>query len=177
MLITHGVLPASSVSILDPPSQSGASNWLHRLCQGRGESVFYRRSCLFCRLTTSAIVGLGKAEPCKEMEKATFDRVQVRSLMHLPCQMKSLSMQEDPPMVKKETGTLFFFNFKFCIGAQPINDVVIVSDDQQRNPAIYTHASDRPQTSLPSRLPRNTEQRSLRNLRNKEQEVLAGSPF
>ena len=109
MLITHGVLRASSVYILDPPSQSGASNWLHRLCQSRGEPVFYGRSCLFCCLTTLAIVGLGKAGPYKEMEKASFDRV--RSHMYLPCQMKSLSMEEDPPMVRKETGTLSFFKF------------------------------------------------------------------
>ena len=43
-------------------------------------------------------------------------------------------------------------NFLFCIGVQLINNVVTVSGEQRRNPAIHTHVS-----ILPSRLPPNTE--------------------
>ena len=39
-------------------------------------------------------------------------------------------------------------NFLFCIGVQPINDVVIVSGGQQKNSAIHIHESILPQTLL-----------------------------
>ena len=50
-------------------------------------------------------------------------------------------------------------NVSFRIALQLINSIVIVSGGQQRDPAI--HVSILPQTSLPSRLPSNTEQSSL----------------
>ena len=43
----------------------------------------------------------------------------------------------------------------------PINNVVIVSSEQQRDSAIHIHVSILLQTPLPSRLPHNTEQSSL----------------
>ena len=43
----------------------------------------------------------------------------------------------------------------------PINNVVIVSGEQQRDSAIHIHVFVLPQTPLPSRLPHNTEQSSL----------------
>ena len=32
-----------------------------------------------------------------------------------------------------------FFNFLFCMGVYPINNVVTLSDEQQRDPAIHTY--------------------------------------
>ena len=49
---------------------------------------------------------------------------------------------------------LFFKNVFFCIGVQPIKNVVIVSGEQQRDSTIIY------QTPLPSRLPHNIEQSS-----------------
>ena len=42
-----------------------------------------------------------------------------------------------------------------------ISNVEIVSDEQQRDSAMPKHVSILPQTPLPSRLPHNSEQRSL----------------
>ena len=55
----------------------------------------------------------------------------------------------------------FFFNFLFYIGVQPINNVVIVSGEHQRDSAICIHVSILPSTPLLSRLPHNIEQSSL----------------
>ena len=66
---------------------------------------------------------------------------------------------------------LFFFfqtlNSLFCIGVfywsiciGVINNVVVVSGEQQRDSAIHIHVSVLPQTPLPSRLLHNTEQSS-----------------
>ena len=54
----------------------------------------------------------------------------------------------------------FFFNFLFCIGIQPINNIVIVSGGQQRDSAIHTHISILPKT--PSHPAHNIEQSSMR---------------
>ena len=57
---------------------------------------------------------------------------------------------------------LFFLTFYFALGySQLTNKVLTVSGEQQRNSAINIHTSILPQTSLPSRLPHNTEQSSL----------------
>ena len=56
---------------------------------------------------------------------------------------------------------LSFFSFLFYIGVYLINNVVIVSGGQWRDSAIHTRVSIFPQTPLPSRLPRDTEQSSL----------------
>ena len=56
-----------------------------------------------------------------------------------------------------------FFNFLFCIGVQPIDNVVIVSEEQRRNSVIHIHVSILPQTPLPPRQPYNIEQSSLHN--------------
>ena len=50
---------------------------------------------------------------------------------------------------------------KIYIGIQLINNVVIVTGEEQRDLAIHTCASILPQTPLPSRLPHNIEQSSL----------------
>ena len=55
----------------------------------------------------------------------------------------------------------FFKNFLFCIGAQPINNVVRDSGEQRRALAIHTHVPILLQTPLPSGMPCNTEQSSL----------------
>ena len=61
-------------------------------------------------------------------------------------------------------GSLFlFFNSLFYLGEEPINNVVIVSDGQQRDAAVPIHVSLLPQTLLPLRLPYNIEQNSLCN--------------
>ena len=52
----------------------------------------------------------------------------------------------------------YFFNFLFCIGIQPINNVVIVPGGPQRDSATHIHVCILPQTPLPSRLPHNIEQ-------------------
>ena len=36
---------------------------------------------------------------------------------------------------------IFFFNFLFCIGAQQIFSVVILSGEQRRDSAVHTHVS------------------------------------
>ena len=58
-------------------------------------------------------------------------------------------------------GTQFFFsNFLFCVGVwQPVNNIAILSDGQQRDSVthIYTHKSILPQIPLPPRLPHNIE--------------------
>ena len=56
---------------------------------------------------------------------------------------------------------LFFKTFLFCIGVYLINNVVIISGEQQRKSAIHIHISILPQTPLPSRLPHIIEQSSL----------------
>ena len=58
---------------------------------------------------------------------------------------------------------IFFFllKFLFFIGVQPINNVVIVSGQHQRDSAIHTRVSILSQTPPPSRLPHNTEQSSM----------------
>ena len=60
----------------------------------------------------------------------------------------------------------FFFlfqtlDFLFCIWVQAINNVVVISGEQQRDSAMHMRVSILPQAPLPSRLPRNTEQRSM----------------
>ena len=52
-------------------------------------------------------------------------------------------------------------NLLFCTGVQPINNAVIVSDEQQRDSIIHMHVSILPQTPLPSRLAYNIEQSSM----------------
>ena len=47
----------------------------------------------------------------------------------------------------------FFLSFLFYIGVKLINNVVILSGEQQRDTAIHTHVSILPPTPLPSRLP------------------------
>ena len=47
------------------------------------------------------------------------------------------------------------------IGIQPINNIMIVSSAQQRDPAIHTHVCNLPQIPLPSRLPHDIEPSSL----------------
>ena len=42
-----------------------------------------------------------------------------------------------------------------------LNNIVVISGEQQRDSAIHIHVSILPQTPLPSGLPRNTEQSSL----------------
>ena len=59
------------------------------------------------------------------------------------------------------TCNFFFNNFLFCIGVLLINNVMIVSGEQQRDSAIHIHVSILFQTPLLSRLPHNTEQSSL----------------
>ena len=54
-----------------------------------------------------------------------------------------------------------FINFLFCIGVQPVNNVVTVSSGQHGDSVTYIHVSILPQTALPSRLPHNNEQNSL----------------
>ena len=54
-------------------------------------------------------------------------------------------------------GWTSFFNFLFYTGVWLINNVVIVSDEQQGDPAIHIYVSILPQTPLPSRLPRDIE--------------------
>ena len=54
-----------------------------------------------------------------------------------------------------------FFNFLFCIGVWPINNVVIVSDELQRDSAIHIHVSILPRSPLSSRLPHNFERSFL----------------
>ena len=56
----------------------------------------------------------------------------------------------------------FFFYFLFCVQVQPVNNVVIVSGEQRRDSAVHVHVFILPQTPLPSRLPHNIEQSSLR---------------
>ena len=56
---------------------------------------------------------------------------------------------------------IFFFQLYIILEYIWINDVVIVSGGQQRDLAIYIRVFILPQTPLPSRLPRNTEQSSL----------------
>ena len=51
--------------------------------------------------------------------------------------------------------------YLFCTVVQPINNVVLVSGEQQRDSAIHTHVSILLQTPLPSRLPQNSEQSSM----------------
>ena len=60
----------------------------------------------------------------------------------------------------KETHGSYFFYFLFCIGVQPINNVVIVSSGQHGDSVIFIHVSILPQTALPSRLPHNIEHNS-----------------
>ena len=55
----------------------------------------------------------------------------------------------------------FFFNFVICIGVYPINNVVRVSSEQQRDSAMNLHVSILPQTPLPSRLPHSIEHSSM----------------
>ena len=54
---------------------------------------------------------------------------------------------------------LYFFTPKtFGIEVQPINDVLVVSGEQQRDSAIHIHGFLLPQTLIPSRLAHNVEQ-------------------
>ena len=55
----------------------------------------------------------------------------------------------------------FFFSFLFYIAVEPINNVVMVPDEQRRDSAIRIHVPILPQTPFPSRLPLRTEQSSL----------------
>ena len=54
-----------------------------------------------------------------------------------------------------------FLNFLFCTGEWLTNNAVIVSGEQQRDPAIHTHVSILLQSPLPSRPPQNIEQSSM----------------
>ena len=62
---------------------------------------------------------------------------------------------------KNHVGKCAIFLLNFFIGIYPLNNIMIVSDEQQRDSAIYTHVSILPQTPLPSRLTYNTEQSSM----------------
>ena len=58
---------------------------------------------------------------------------------------------------------LYFFPYfltpkTFCTKVQPINNIVVVSGEQQRDSAIHIHGPLLPQTLLPSRLAHNIEQ-------------------
>ena len=66
-----------------------------------------------------------------------------------------------PTLTLCKSSLHIFKNFLFCIGVKPINNVVIVSGEQQRDSAIHIHVSILSQTPLPSRLPHNIEQSSL----------------
>ena len=55
----------------------------------------------------------------------------------------------------------FFKNFLFCVGVQPIYNVVLVSGEQRRDSAVHINVSILPQTPLPFRLPHNLKQSSL----------------
>ena len=57
----------------------------------------------------------------------------------------------------------FFFlrNFLFCIAVYPINSVVIVSGEEQKDAATHIHVPILPQAPLPPRLPQDIEQRSM----------------
>ena len=55
----------------------------------------------------------------------------------------------------------YFLSILFCIGIQPINNVVIVLGEQQRDSSIHTHISILFQTPFPSRLPYSTGQSFL----------------
>ena len=59
---------------------------------------------------------------------------------------------------------IFFFllNSLFHIGVWPTSNVVILSGGQQRDSVIHVHVFILPQTPLPSRLPHNIEQSSMR---------------
>ena len=57
--------------------------------------------------------------------------------------------------------SLFIMNFLYCIGVQPVNNVVIASGEQQMESAKHIYVSILPQTPLASRLPHNIEQSSL----------------
>ena len=50
--------------------------------------------------------------------------------------------------------------FLFCIGVEPINNVVKISGEQQRDPAMHLWVFVLLQTPLSSRLPYNIEQSS-----------------
>lgn len=109
MLIIHGVLHANFVYTLGPPSESGAGSRLHSLHRSLEESVFYGYSCLFCCLTTVAIVSLVKAKHCKDMEKASFDnRGNYTSTCTYLVRWYPLSTEGRPPLVKKETQVLIW---------------------------------------------------------------------
>ena len=75
--------------------------------------------------------------------------------------INNYKVENQGTVAKNLTKSFFFFTFLFCTGVQLINNVVIVSGEQQRGSAIHIHVSILPQTSLPPRLPRNTEQSSL----------------
>ena len=53
------------------------------------------------------------------------------------------------------------FNLLFCTGVQPINNVAVVSGEQQRDPAICIDIPILPQSPLPARPPRNIKQSSM----------------
>ena len=51
-----------------------------------------------------------------------------------------------------------FFTFLFCIGVLLINNVMVVSGEQQKDSAVHIHTAVLPQTPHPSRLPHNIQQ-------------------
>ena len=53
------------------------------------------------------------------------------------------------------SSSISFYSFLFYIGAQLINNVVIVSGGQQRDSAVHIDVSILPQPPFPSRLPHN----------------------
>ena len=62
---------------------------------------------------------------------------------------------------RKNGLTVFLTPETFCNEVQLINNVVIVSGEQQRDSAIHIRVSIPPQTPLPSRLPQSIEKSSL----------------
>ena len=56
---------------------------------------------------------------------------------------------------------IFFTNFLFYLWVWPINNVVIISGEKQRNSATHIQVCILPQTPFPSRLPYNIEQISM----------------
>ena len=72
-------------------------------------------------------------------------------------------VSEDRKMVMKESSMCLCcrksFNFFFYVRVEPMDNVVIVSDVQQSDPAIHIPLSIHPQTP---RLPHNMEQSFLR---------------
>ena len=99
----------------------------------------------------------------KSMDRGAW-RVTVHGVTKTEQLNNSKALTYTPSFTKQATLLyyfFFFFNFLFYIGIQPINNIVIVSGEHQRDSAICIHVSILPPTPLLSRLPHNIEQSSL----------------